>query len=290
MQVMDELEKKLKPTKATQGFTMRSEGTNTVACYADDPSTPFARAVVSVSEGFNGFRLYVGKMLVIEHNIGSESHILELCRMAHLLGAAMPVSLDDWMINVIVRYVSCVKKTLRYMQHLHNGKGTTQQLFSLQSTFELVISPRVFDFYEIDYIIGHKKDDVLRVFDEMLSSAHGRNAGNCYMTGVSFREGDGEDDDGEDEFPSETIRVEDEDEIVDLLAAVSTPGLVAIFNHIANLGMGDFDNSEVYELSGIKRRIEIIHELCDNLHMAALVECAQAVDLKPGDAAIFAGR
>jgi hypothetical protein len=289
MQVMDELEKKLKPTKATQGFTMRSEGTSTIACYAADPSVPFARAVVSVSEGFNGFRLYVGKMLVIEHNIGSESHILELCELARHAGASMPVSLDDWMINVIVRYVSCVKKTLRYMQHLSNHKDAMQQLYNLQNTFELKISTRVFDFYAGDHLLENCSADVLRVFTEMLESVHTKD-GVGYTYGSSFREGDDEDDDGEDEFPSETIIVEDEDEIVDLLAAVSTPGLVAIFNHIANLGMGDFDNSEVYELSGIKRRIEIIHELCDNLHMAALVECAQAVDLKPGDAAIFAGR
>lgn len=288
--VMGDLDKKLKPTKAMQGFSLKTQGTNTIACYGTDPSQPFARAVVSVSEGFNGFRLYVGKMLVIEHNIGSESHILELCELARDCGASMPASLDDWMVAVIVRYVACVKKSLRYMQHLYNGKDTTQQLFKIQSEFELVISPRVFDFYESDYMISHKQADVLRVFEEMLASAHGRKNGGCYMTGVSFREGDGEDDDEEEEFDSETIHVEDEDEMVDLLADVSTPGLVAIFNHISNEGMGDFDNSEVYELSGIKRRIEIIHEFCENLSVAALVEYAKATDLKSGDAAIFAGR
>lgn len=288
--ILGDLEKKLKPTKATEGFTIKIEGTSTIACYGADQAQPFARAVVSVSEGFNGFRLYVGKMLVIEHNIGSESHILELCELARDCGASMPASLDEWMVAVIVRYVACVKRSLRYMQHLHNGKDTTQQLFNLQSVFELVISPRVFDFYESDYMISHKQADVLRVFEEMLASAHGRKNGGCYMTGISFREGDDEDDNEEEEEESENIFVEDEDEMVDLLADVSTPGLVAIFNHISNEGMGDFDNSEVYELSGIKRRIEIIHEFCENLSVAALVEYAKATDLKSGDAAIFAGR
>lgn len=294
MRVIDELEKKLKPTKATEGFSIKVEGSNTIACYGADPAQPFARAVVSVGEGFNGFRLYVGKMLVIEHNIGSESHILELCNMALIAGASMPASLDDWLVAVIVRYVACVKKTLRYMQHLDNRKDTTQQLFKIQSEFELEIASRVFDFYEFEYIVGHKQVDVLRTFEEMLSSAHGRKNGGCYIIGSSFRDIDGwvenEEQEEEEEFPGETIDGEDGDEIVDLLADVSTPGLVALFNHIASEGMGDFDDSEVHDLSGIKRRIAIIHEFCESLTVDAIVEYARATDLKSGDAAIFAGR
>lgn len=288
--ILGDLEKKLKPTKATEGFTIKIEGTSTIACYGADPAQPFARAVVSVSEGFNGFRLYVGKMLVIEHNIGSESHILELCELARDCGASMPASLDEWMVAVIVRYVACVKRSLRYMQHLHNGKDTTQQLFKIQSEFELDIAPRVFDFYECEYITSHKPSDVLRAFEEMLASAHGRKSGGCYMIGMSFRD----DDEGEEENEhlqlDEYLYASEEDGIADLLADVSTPGLITIFNRMVDDGMDVLEDSAVHELSGIKRRIEIIHEIGERLSVEALIDYAKSSDLKSGDAAIFAGR
>lgn len=289
--ILGDLEKKLKPTKATEGFTIKIEGTSTIACYGADPAQPFARAVVSVSEGFNGFRLYVGKMLVIEHNIGSESHILELCELARDCGASMPASLDDWMVAVIVRYVACVKRSLRYMQHLHNGKDTTQQLFSLQRAFELKITDRVFDLYESENVVTHAQADVLRVFNEMIASVHPCRR-SCYNVCSSFREvSDLEDEeDKQGQFEGENIYADSEDDIVDLLADVSTPGLVALFNRMVDEGMRDLEDSNVYELTGIRRRIAIIQELGENLTVGALIEYAKTSDLKSCDAAIFAGR
>jgi acyl carrier protein len=285
--IMSDLEKKLKPTKATEGFDMTITG-GTVYCMHG--AAEVARAVVEINEGFNGFRLYVGNMLVIDHNVGSESHILALCDMARLAGAAMPKSLDEWMVSVIVRYVACVKKSLRYMHHLLNEKDTTQQLFKIQSTFELEISTRVFDFYESAYVVGHLQQDLLRTFTEMLESAKPRTR-SCYMTGSSFRPGDDEEEEEEpDSFGAEPIDSEPDDDIVDLLSDLSTPGLIALFNTIADTGHYDFEDTEIYALSGIKRRIEIIQELSDLLTVDGIVKHARATDLKSGDAAIFAGR
>lgn len=283
--IMGDLEKKLAPTKATAGFDMTITA-GTVYCMFG--AAEVARAVVEISEGFNGFRLYVGNMLVIDHNVGSESHIVELCNLARMAGAQMPKSLDEWLVSVIVRYVSCVKKSLRYMHHLWNEKDTTQQLFKIQSAFELEIPTRVFDFYEGAYIVGHLQQDLLRTFTEMLESAKPCTR-SCYMTGSSFREGDGEDDleEEEEEFDPEILVEDPEDGITDLLSDVSTPGLIALFNHVAATGHYDFEDSEIYELTGIKRRIEIIQELGEQLSITQLVKYAQNTDLKSGDFAII---
>ena len=62
--IMGDLEKKLAPTKATAGFVMQIHSDGAVHLCNVPTSTTFARAVVEISEGFNGFRLYVGEMLV----------------------------------------------------------------------------------------------------------------------------------------------------------------------------------------------------------------------------------
>lgn len=284
--IMGDLEKKLAPTKATAGFVMQIHSDGAIHLCNVPNSTTFARAVVEVSEGFNGFRLYVGEMLVIDHNVGSESHILEMCKLAHAAGAQMPKSLDEWLVSVIVRYVACVKRSLRYMQHLYNGKDTTQQLFSLQSAFELKISDRVFDFYEHENVVGFHSDDVCRVFDEMIASVHKRE-GHCYMTGASFIESD---EDEQDAFEDDEIDAEPQDEDVDLLADVSTPGLVALFNTVLGTGRYDFSGSAVHELSGLKRRIEIIDELLGRFLVPELIKFAQQTDLSPSDFAILTSR
>jgi acyl carrier protein len=283
--IMGDLEKKLAPTKATAGFVMQIHSDGAIHLCNVPNATTFARAVVEISEGFNGFRLYVGEMLVIDHNVGSESHILALCDMARLSGAAMPKSLDEWLVSVIVRYVACVKQSLRYMQHLYNGKDTTQQLFSLQRAFELKITDRVFDLYESENVVAHAQSDVLRVFREMIESVHPCRR-SCYNVCSSFRDPDDLEEE-EEEIDGETIDAEDEDEIVDLLADVSTPGLVALFNHIVNEGKCDFDASAVHELSGMKRRIEIIDELAGRFGFTELVKFAQHTDLNPSDFAII---
>lgn len=288
--IMGDLEKKLAPTKATAGFVMQIHSDGAVHLCNVPTSTTFARAVVEISEGYNGFRLYVGEMLVIDHNVGSESHILALCDMARLSGAAMPKSLDEWLVSVIVRYVACVKQSLRYMQHLYNGKDTTQQLFSLQRAFELKIADRVFDLYESENVVAHAQSDVLRVFREMIESVHPCRR-SCVNVCSSFRDPDDlEEEEEPDSFDDEEIDAEPDDETVDKLSDLSTPGLVALFNTVVGTGRHDLEDSAVYELSGLKRRIEIIDELASRFGFTELVKFAQNTDLNPSDFAIITSR
>lgn len=278
--IMGDLEKKLAPTKATAGFVMQIHSDGAIHLCNVPNATTFARAVVEISEGFNGFRLYVGEMLVIDHNVGSESHILALCDMARLSGAAMPKSLDEWLVSVIVRYVACVKRSLRYMQHLYNGKDTTQQLFSLQREFELKITDRVFDLYESENVVAHAQADVLRVFREMIESVHPCRR-SCVNVCSSFRDPadlELEEEEEPDEFDGEGLYAGQVDENTDLLNKISTLGLIELFNAVVFDGKHDLEDSEAHDMVGMERRNAIIQTLGTKLTTPQITDYLEGLD------------
>uniref|UniRef100_A0AB39CET0 Uncharacterized protein n=1 Tax=Pseudomonas phage HRDY3 TaxID=3236930 RepID=A0AB39CET0_9VIRU len=317
--ITGDVSKKLKTTKAMKGycFDMSLSYINFVA-----GSDIFAYVEIEVGKSFNGFRLYhtindSRDFLLMEYNVGPESHITKLAEYAHRQGGVkVPETMDEWLVETIAKRLAKIKLIGNYLIKLQQGgKNARQLLYKVQSEMGLPISHFVFDAYtDGETMLGSKfdlveqhGDDVLVAYNRMFYDL--REQGSGYETiGLGFypvdeheavtedwdrraeEEEEKFDDDHEEEEEDFEQRLdidEDEDQLVDNLSCLSTTGLSILFNAVIDTGAVVLEDSEARLYSGLKRRNIIIDELAELLDRKELFKVALEAALPEGDAQLI---
>ena len=167
--VMNDAMAKLKTTKAMKGFEFKQNGNDIYFAHAEG-NTTFGYAEVILSEGFNGFRLYHvttngDVFMLLEHNLGAESHIKRMCAFAAAAHVKVPATMDKWLVKTLAKRLGRLKQAGPYLLKLGQAKNDNiQMLYKIQSSMGVGIHPFVMDSYA-QYNMTESKAECLSILN-----------------------------------------------------------------------------------------------------------------------------